>query len=104
VGYFLTVVISFLIAVGLTIYGVAFTRKVKVVTFLTCLLSTQLSYACSVCFYGDPNDPVNQGLKAGVLLLLGVLLVVMILLVTFFVNFSKRAKYFYDGSELTGKI
>lgn len=32
----------------------------------------QPAMACSVCFGGDANDAMNQGVRAGVLVLLGV--------------------------------
>ena len=38
---------------------------------LASLLAAQPAPACSVCFGGDPNSPMNQGVQAGMLVLLG---------------------------------
>ena len=50
------------------------------------------SFACSVCFFGSPNDPANKALRMGILVMLGILLVVLGLLTKFFINFNRRAK------------
>ena len=44
---------------------------------LASLLAAQPALACSVCVGGDPNASMNQGLQAGMLVLLGVAGVVL---------------------------
>lgn len=48
--------------------------------------------ACSVCFYGAPEDPMNMGLRSAVIFMLIVLSVVLGLLARFFLNVRKRSK------------
>ena len=43
---------------------------------LAALMSAQPALACPVCV-GDPMDPLSQGLRAGMLVLLGVVAVVL---------------------------
>ncbi len=50
------------------------------------------AFACSVCFFGSPNDPANKALRMGILVMFGILLIVLGLFAKFFVNFNRRAK------------
>ena len=47
--------------------------------------------ACSVCFGGDPNAAMNQGVQAGVLVLLGVAGVVLFGVASLLVFWMRRA-------------
>jgi len=49
-------------------------------------------FACSVCFFNAPDDPMSISLQYAVLALLGVLAVVLGLLAKFFINVRKREK------------
>ena len=49
-------------------------------------------YACSVCFFGAPEDPMNVGLRTAVLCMLAVLVVLFGLFIKFFAGVSKRSK------------
>jgi len=92
-GYLVTAIISFLCTVAVIIYGVKFSQKVKIIatTFILASLP-KLSYACAVCFKGDPQDPMNQGLRAGILVLLVILTVMLGLFARFFISLGRRAK------------
>jgi len=56
------------------------------------LLTSKFSFACSVCFYGDPNQSSIIGIRLGILSLLIILLIVMGLFVKFFLNLKKRSQ------------
>ena len=55
------------------------------------LLIAQPALACSVCFGGDPNSSMNQGVQAGMLVLLGVIGVVLTGLASLFLFWMRRA-------------
>ncbi len=57
---------------------------------------TRSVYACSVCFGGASSDPVNIGLRNGVIFLLGIVLLVLALFAKFFIGIRKRSKLFLD--------
>ncbi len=57
---------------------------------LATLLSAQPALACSVCA-GDPSSPLNQGLQAGMLVLLGVIGVVLMGLASLLLFWMRRA-------------
>jgi len=92
-GYLATAIISFLCTIGVIVYGVKFSQKVKIVvtTFILAALP-KFSYACAVCFKGDPDDPMNKGLRAGIVLLLVVLAVMLGLFARFFIVLRKRTE------------
>ena len=46
--------------------------------------------ACSICFYGDPDEPANKALRYGIITLLAILLVVLGLFARFFISLGKR--------------
>ena len=48
--------------------------------------------ACSMCFYGSPNNSAIIGLKMGVLTLLAILFVIFGLIIKFLINFNRRAQ------------
>ncbi len=53
-------------------------RPAKIFALLTglaLLLIAQPALACSVCLGGDPGSAMNEGVRAGVLVLLGVIFV-----------------------------
>ena len=54
-------------------------------------LIAQPALACSVCAGGDPNSAMNQGVQAGVFVLLGVIGVVLSGLATLFLFWMRRA-------------
>ncbi len=58
---------------------------------LAALLIAQPALACSVCSGGDPNSSMNQGVHAGVLVLLGVIGVVLTGLASLFLFWMRRA-------------
>ncbi len=57
---------------------------------LATLLSAQPALACSVCF-GDPGSSMNQGVQAGMLVLLGVVGVVLTGLASLLLFWVRRA-------------
>jgi hypothetical protein len=57
---------------------------------------TRSGYACSVCFGGASSDPVNIGLRNGVIFLLGIVLFVLALFAKFFFGIRKRSKLSLD--------
>ena len=54
-------------------------------------LMAQPALACSVCFGADPNSLMNQGVQAGVLVLLGVVGVVLTGLASLLLFWVRRA-------------
>ncbi len=58
---------------------------------LASLLIAQPALACSVCFGGDPNSAMNQGVQAGMLVLLGVVGVVLTGLASLLLFWMRRA-------------
>ena len=58
---------------------------------LASLLIAQPALACSVCFGGDPGSYMNQGVLAGMLVLLGVAGVVLAGLAALFLFWMRRA-------------
>ncbi len=59
---------------------------------LATFLSAQPALACSVCF-GDPGSSMNQGLQAGMLVLLGVVGVVLTGLASLLLFWMRRAAH-----------
>ena len=55
------------------------------------LLATKV-FACSACFYGDPNQKALIAAKWGVLSMLIIVVGVLGIFIKFFVNFAKRSK------------
>lgn len=56
------------------------------------LLTAQTpAHACSVCFYGDPNQAAAIGLRWAIITLLVFLVIIMIAFVKFLYSFNKRA-------------
>ncbi len=60
---------------------------------LASLLIVQPALACSVCVGGDPNASMNQGLQAGMLVLLGVVGVVLTGLGSLLLFWVRRAAH-----------
>ncbi len=58
---------------------------------LASLLVAGPALACSVCVGGDPNSSMNQGLDAGVLVLLGVIGIVLSGFASLFLFWMRRA-------------
>ncbi len=58
---------------------------------LASLLIAQPALACSVCFGGDPNSSMTQGVQAGMLVLLGVIGVVLSALAGLMIFWMRRA-------------
>ncbi len=59
---------------------------------LASLLTAQPALACSVCF-GDPSSSMNQGVQAGMLVLLGVVGVVLTGLASLLLFWMRRAAH-----------
>ncbi len=59
---------------------------------LASLLIAQPALACSVCF-GDPSSSMNQGVQAGMLVLLGVVCVVLTGLASLLLFWVRRAAH-----------
>ena len=55
------------------------------------LLVAQPALACSVCFGGDPSASMNQGVRAGMLILMGVIGGVLAALASLFLFWMRRA-------------
>jgi len=49
-------------------------------------------YACSVCYFGSPQDPMNTSLRVSIIVMLLILVVVLSLFVKFFFSVRKRSK------------
>ncbi len=60
---------------------------------LASLLLAQPALACSVCFGGDPSSSMNQGVQAGMLVLLGVVGVVLTGLASLLLFWMRRAAH-----------
>ncbi len=60
---------------------------------LASLLLAQPALACSVCFGGDPSSSMNQGVQAGMLVLLGVVVVVLTGLASLLLFWMRRAAH-----------
>jgi hypothetical protein len=60
---------------------------------LASLLIAEPALACSVCLGGDTSDAMNQGLRAGMLVLLGVVGVVLTGLASLFLFWVRRASH-----------
>ncbi len=60
---------------------------------LASLLIAQPALACSVCFGGDPSSTMNQGVQAGMLVLLGVVGIVLTGLASLFLFWVRRAAH-----------
>ncbi len=58
---------------------------------LAWLLTAEPALACSVCFGGDPNSSMNQGVRAGMLILMGVIGGVLAALASLFIFWMRRA-------------
>ncbi len=58
---------------------------------LASLLIAQPALACSVCFGADPSSSLDQGLRAGMLVLLGVVGVVLTGLASLLLFWVRRA-------------
>lgn len=48
-------------------------------------------YACSICFFGAPEDPMNIGLRAAVVCMLAILVLLFGFFIKFFASVSKRS-------------
>jgi len=49
-------------------------------------------YACSVCYFGSPEDPMNMSLRVSIIVMLLILAAVLSLFVKFFFSVRKRSK------------
>ena len=56
------------------------------------VLAPTLADACTMCFYGDPDEPANRSLRAGVLVLLLIVLGMLALFARFFLKLKKRSQ------------
>jgi hypothetical protein len=53
---------------------------------------SSIAHACSVCFYGSPEEKQNIALSYAVIGLLAFLVIIMVLFIKFLIGFQKRAK------------
>ena len=67
------------------------TMSLEILIGLAALLLAQPALACSVCVGGDPGSSMNQGLQAGMLVLLGVVGVVLTALASLMIFWMRRA-------------
>ncbi len=67
-----------------------------ILTGLASLLIVQPALACSVCVGGDPNSAMNQGIQAGMFVLLGVVSTVLLGFASLLLFWVRRAR-FLDG-------
>lgn len=68
-----------------------FKLNIILLNIITITVMTSNSWACSVCFYGEADDPMNKGLRAGIIALFVVLVLVLGLLAKFFLGVRKRS-------------
>ncbi len=68
---------------------------------LASLLIAQPALACSVCFGGDPGSSMNQGVQAGMLVLLGVVGVVLTGLASLLLFWMRRAAHLEEVEEVS---
>ncbi len=68
------------------------------------LLIAQPALACSVCFGGDPSSSINQGVQAGMLVLLGVVGVVLTGLASLMLFWMRRAAQLKTGQLKTAQL
>jgi len=102
---------SFVVAVGLVVYVIWFTRKVhahdaddrgrrKAIRTLALmaagwLIATRPAAACNVC-YGGAEGPMIDAARMGVWLLFGLVLAVQVCLVVFFFYLRRRARIYHQ--------
>ena len=65
--------------------------SLEILIGLVALLIAQPALACSVCVGGDPGSAMNQGVQAGMLVLLGVIGVVLTALAALMIFWMRRA-------------
>lgn len=53
--------------------------------------------ACSVCYFGPPDDPMNMSLRAGIIFMLAILVVVLGTFAKFFLGVRKRSQLLTDN-------
>lgn len=56
------------------------------------IIFTAVAFACSACFYGDPNQKAVIAVQWGVITLLVAVAGVIAAFVKFFISFNKRAQ------------
>jgi uncharacterized membrane protein len=73
--------------------------SLEILIGLAALLIAQPALACSVCVGGDPGSSMNQGLQAGMLVLLGVVGVVLTALASLMIFWMRRARQLAAAHE-----
>ena len=63
-----------------------------IINLLQILNKSSSAYACSVCFAGSLDDPMNEGLRMAIIALIAIVAVLMVFFICFFINFSKHHK------------
>ena len=76
-----------------------FNISLKILIGLAALLIAQPALACSVCVGGDPGSSMNQGVQAGMLVLLGVIGVVLTALAALMIFWMRRAAHLESTRE-----
>ena len=106
-GYLWLGIGSFILGVGLIVYGAWFRRKIRTAeqererrrrnlhgvpaVVLVSIFGTRAAEACSVC-YGQAEGPMIDAAKLGVWLLFGLVLAIQLAFLTFFLYLYRRAK------------
>lgn len=69
-------------------------RKLLSLCMLTfmMIMTSSVGWACTACFYGDPDDPANKSLRASVIVLLIFILALLVLFARFFLIVRRRSQ------------
>ena len=76
--------------------------RIVLAVLVTCCVSMQDLWACSVCF-GDPNSPIVHGAKAGVAVLLGIVGGVICGIAAVAIYWVRRARLLEVQAALRGE-
>ena len=63
------------------------------------LLFLNIIFPCAVC-YGNPEEPMSQGMNMGILTLLSFIIFVLVIIATSMILLSLRIKKLSDSKEL----
>ena len=76
--------------------------RVALTVLISCFISIQNLWACSVCF-GDPNSPIVHGAKAGVAVLLAIVGAVICGIGAVAIYWVRRARLLEVQAALRGE-
>tara|TARA_X000000368_G_C22960114_1_gene680588 strand:- start:633 stop:857 length:225 start_codon:yes stop_codon:yes gene_type:complete len=71
----------------------------QVKTTILSLLFYNFIFPCAVC-YGNPEEPMSQGMSMGILTLLGFIVFILVIIATSMILFSLRIKKISNSKEL----